>query len=189
MEVIEAWADGGVTETDRRTAAANAHRAAAERYRPPARNLSHASRAEWYAACAAAQVTNTSAVVPHYTPGFIAAAGSGQCAACATKFVARSHQMAGRPAAKRERRLQSGLVRDIFGNPFRPVSAAAHWLTTPVVTLAASMYEARDFTPMPILADALEEAGCDNADILTHCRTPGQHVRGCWVGDLILGKS
>lgn len=51
------------------------------------------------------------------------------------------------------------------------------------------MYEARDFAPMPILADALQDAGCDHADVLAHCRSPGPLVRGCWVVDLVLGKS
>ena len=51
------------------------------------------------------------------------------------------------------------------------------------------MYESRDFAAMPVLADALEEAGCDHADVLAHCRGPGPHVRGCWVVDLVLGKA
>jgi hypothetical protein len=51
------------------------------------------------------------------------------------------------------------------------------------------MYYPRDFSPMPILADALEDAGCDSPDVLSHCRGPGPHVRGCWVADLVLGKS
>jgi len=51
------------------------------------------------------------------------------------------------------------------------------------------MYESRDFAPMPVLADALEEAGCDDAAVLAHCRDPqAPHVRGCWVVDLVLGK-
>jgi hypothetical protein len=50
------------------------------------------------------------------------------------------------------------------------------------------MYELRDFSAMPILADALEEAGCDNPDLLGHCRNEGSHVRGCWAVDLILSK-
>jgi hypothetical protein len=50
------------------------------------------------------------------------------------------------------------------------------------------MYESRDFTAMPILADALQDAGCDNEQILGHCRGPGLHMRGCWVVDLVLGK-
>ena len=51
------------------------------------------------------------------------------------------------------------------------------------------MYEARDFGAMPILADALQDAGCEDAAILDHCRDAnGVHVRGCWVVDLVLGK-
>jgi hypothetical protein len=83
---------------------------------------------------------------------------------------------------------QVSLLRDIFGNPFRPVTADPHWLTSTVVDLARTMYEARDFAAMPILADALQDAGCEDADILAHCRG-GPHVRGCWVVDLVLGKS
>jgi hypothetical protein len=57
-----------------------------------------------------------------------------------------------------------------------------------VVLLARQTYESRDFSTMPILADALQDAGCDNADVLDHCRGPGPHVRGCWVVDLALSK-
>ena len=55
--------------------------------------------------------------------------------------------------------------------------------------MAQSIYDARAFDRLPLLADALEDAGCADADILSHCRTPGEHVRGCWVVDLLLGKS
>jgi hypothetical protein len=85
-------------------------------------------------------------------------------------------------------RWQCDLAREIFGNPFRPVTTDPSWLTSTVVTLARQMYESRDFSPMPILADALQDAGCDHADILNHCRGGGVHVRGCWVVDLLLGK-
>ena len=79
-------------------------------------------------------------------------------------------------------------VRDIFGNPFRPVTFAPSWRTDTAVSLAKQMYESREFGAMPILADALQDAGCDNLDILNHCRGEGPHVRGCWVVDLVLGK-
>jgi hypothetical protein len=84
---------------------------------------------------------------------------------------------------------QCALLRDIFGNPFRPVSVDASWLAGPVITLADTIYTDRAFDRLPLLADALEEAGCTDADILAHCRGDGPHVRGCWVVDLILGKS
>ena len=81
------------------------------------------------------------------------------------------------------------LVRDVFGNPFRPVSFSPAWRTDTAITLARQMYESREFGAMPILADALQDAGCDNDDILNHCRdTKLPHVRGCWVIDLVLGK-
>jgi hypothetical protein len=87
---------------------------------------------------------------------------------------------------------QRRLLRDIFGNPFRPVAVAPAWLAwNDGVTrkLAQWIYEERAFDRLPILADALEEAGCANADLLNHCRQPVEHVRGCWAIDLILGKA
>jgi hypothetical protein len=89
-------------------------------------------------------------------------------------------------------RLEWGLlIRDIYGpNPFRPVTFSPDWRTSTVVSLAKSMYDSRDFSPMPILSDALQDAGCEHEDILNHCRgASGIHVRGCWVVDLVLGKS
>jgi hypothetical protein len=83
---------------------------------------------------------------------------------------------------------QVPLLRDIIGNPFRPVTLDPAWVTSTVTALARGMYESRDFCAMPILADALQDAGCDNQDILNHCRDGGPHVRGCWVVDLVLGK-
>jgi len=83
------------------------------------------------------------------------------------------------------------LLRDIFGNPFRGASVDSHWLVWndgTVPRLAQAIYDERAFDRLSILADALEEAGCTDADILNHCRQPGEHVRGCWVVDLLLGK-
>jgi hypothetical protein len=85
---------------------------------------------------------------------------------------------------------QATLIREIFENPYRwPLTLDPEWLTSTVVALARQMYKSRDFSAMPILADALQDAGCDNADILDHCRGPGAHVRGCWVVDLVLAKT
>jgi hypothetical protein len=88
----------------------------------------------------------------------------------------------------RSDRGQCSLLHELFGNPFRPVTFAPEWRTDTVVTLARTMYESREFSAMPILADALQDAGCDNDDVLNHCRELGTHVRGCWVCDLVLGK-
>lgn len=87
-----------------------------------------------------------------------------------------------------ERLAQCHILRDIFGNPFCPVTLALTWLTAPVRQLAQAIYDDRAFDRLPLLADALEEAGCDNADILAHCRSDGPHVRGCWVVDLLTGR-
>jgi hypothetical protein len=111
----------------------------------------------------------------------------------------------------------AALLRDIVGNPFRPMTRLrppdppwltakvlaatgpwTHlldswfnpaWVTSDAVALARQMYESRDFSAMPILADALQDTGCDHAGILDHCRDEkATHVRGCWVVDLVLGK-
>ena len=88
-----------------------------------------------------------------------------------------------------ERDQQLLLLRDIFGNPFRPVEIDPRWLTSTVADLSRFIYEERAFDKMPILADALTDAGCDSEEMLNHCRADGPHVRGCWVVDLLLGKT
>jgi hypothetical protein len=85
--------------------------------------------------------------------------------------------------------LDSACARDIFGNPFHPISVDPSWLTSTVTQLAQGIYADRAFDRLSILADALQDAGCANADLLDHCRGPGPHVRGCWAVDLLLGKS
>jgi hypothetical protein len=85
------------------------------------------------------------------------------------------------------------LLRDVFGPlPFRPISIDPTWLTWHnglLVSMAQQMYDSRDFSDMTELADGLEEAGCKDRDILGHCRSVIRHVRGCWLVDLVLGKS
>jgi hypothetical protein len=88
-----------------------------------------------------------------------------------------------------EQARQATILRDIFSNPFRSVAFDPMWRTADVMLLANGIYEERAFDRMPILADALQDAGCDNADILGHCRDANApHVRGCWALDLVLGK-
>jgi len=109
-------------------------------------------------------------------------------------------QDAGYDAWDRERAVAEAahcaLLRDIFGSlSFRPVVIDPAWRTPTVHALAQAAYDTRilpsgalDNARLAVLGDALEEAGCDNADILNHLRQPGEHVRGCWVVDLLLGK-
>ncbi len=73
------------------------------------------------------------------------------------------------------------LVREVFGNPFKPVAFLQQWRTRDVIALARGAYLYRDFSGMPKLADALQEAGCENEQVLDHCRGPNGHVNGCWV--------
>jgi hypothetical protein len=86
------------------------------------------------------------------------------------------------------------LFHDVFGDAFRPVAVDSAWLTSTVVALAQAAYDERlmpsgelDPARLAVLADALEDAACTDA-ILSHLRSPGPHVRGCWALDLILGK-
>lgn len=85
--------------------------------------------------------------------------------------------------------LVAPICREQFGNPFASPDWNPDWFTSTVRDLAAHIYAAREFTTMPILADALQDAGCDDERILSHCRGNAPHVRGCWVLDAILGKS
>jgi hypothetical protein len=102
--------------------------------------------------------------------------------------IAAMDEAANYGVVRREEQCQTALLREIIGDPFRPVTLDPSWITSTVTTLASQMYESRDFGAMPILADALQDAGCDNEDFLDHCRGSGPHVRGCWVVDLVLGS-
>jgi hypothetical protein len=133
-----------------------------------------------------------------------------ECSICAAHACGTDAARAGSPATyddpdtygaselegrHREYLDQSGLLRDLFGNPFRPVTLSRSWRTPGVVKLAQAAYDNRtlpsgtlDPDRLALLADALEDAGCDNADLLGHLRGEGPHVRGCWAVDLCLGR-
>jgi hypothetical protein len=90
-----------------------------------------------------------------------------------------------------ERRVQKSLARDIFRSCIKPLVIDDTWLQGNdgcVVRLAETIYTERHFTDLPILGDALLDAGCDDEDLLDHCRSSAPHVRGCWVVDALLGK-
>jgi hypothetical protein len=95
-------------------------------------------------------------------------------------------------AAMAELTAQAKLVRDIFGNPWRSAKLKSSWVQDhkgAVVRLAQTIYDERAFASLPKLAHALEKAGCRDSAILAHCRGTDEHVRGCWVLDLLLGKA
>jgi hypothetical protein len=112
-----------------------------------------------------------------------------------TRSVAWGAAYASRDAMDSERSAQAQLLRDVFGNPFQPPSVEAIHLTPTVRATAAAVYQERtlpagnlDLERLAVLADALEDGGCRDSRILSHCREVGPHVRGCWVVDLVLGK-
>jgi hypothetical protein len=110
------------------------------------------------------------------------------CWSLAAETVRILLQTAGRSGITKE--LLAALLRDVFApfhsDRFDPSWRA--WNRGTLVNLAQVIYEERAFDRMPILADALEDAGCADADILLHCREPGAHVRGCWLVDALLTK-
>jgi hypothetical protein len=169
VEVAERYADGLATEKERKEAAAQASEASREAAATikaasaslPAR-IAYASTAAWftiYYSASSAALTTCDADAREWYAGF-------------------NIEM---PHPK--------LLREIFGNPFSSISLESSWLTPAVAREAGTIYEKNQFDRLPILADALMKADCDNADILDHLRSQGPHFRGCWAIDLVLGKS
>jgi len=160
-----------------------------------ARDVEPDLRRAWAASCATMAVVRSANFelpdpredIPAEDIAAVVAEMASQPAACVGK---RHDRRFDRKLFAADQRAVADLVRDIFGNPFRPVTIAPAWWQTPsVVSLARTVYDSRDFSAMPGLADALEETGCGHPDVLAHCRGDGPHVRGCWVVDLILGKN
>src|SRR5262249_8386081 len=143
-------------------------------------------------AAAAVAVGAATAASHGYEPEpseYHAARGTAMGAEALTYAAPRPSAAAYDDALEAERAVQCQLLRCVFGNPFHPVHIDAAWLAGTVVQLARAIYEERKWEEMGVLGDALEEAGCDNDDILSHCRGKGPHARGCWVVDALLGKS
>jgi hypothetical protein len=94
--------------------------------------------------------------------------------------------------------IRAALLRDIFGNPFRPAvlpDDLRTWQGGTIARLAEAAYDELqlpsgllDATRLAVLADALEEAGCTDPVVLQHLRDGGEHVRGCWLVDLLACK-
>jgi hypothetical protein len=121
------------------------------------------------------------------------------CVACQPRrypaFVQFFHSMVGSNAGFSVEMKQGlptlvrGILHEILGNPFRPITLNPFWLTPTVSDLARAIYDERAFGHFPILADALEDGGCSDTEILGHMRGPATHVLGCWALDLILARS
>lgn len=171
--VAEEVADGTLTEEDR-------------------------ARAEQGANAVSSQVRQNWAWSAYYAahadlPNWVRFLGACPAQAVHDDVLARTNDAEAALVAKlAEERYQADLVRDIFGHVFHPVVPRPEWLGWnggSVRHLAHAIYEDRRFADLPILADALEDAGCDDPVLLAHCRAGGPHVRGCWVIDLLRGQS
>jgi hypothetical protein len=138
---------------------------------------------QYYAARAAAEsaspeIAGVVESVSHAEQAAIEAAGYGDAEGWARTFGSAA---------------RANLLRCIFGNPF-PFSlwlshAILSWNDCTVLRIAEGVYDEEVFDRLPILADALLDADCDDEELIAHCRSAGPHVRGCWAVDLILGKS
>ncbi len=182
LRVAEWFADGEAGTRDRIAARDAATRV--EWIGPPSPNSeltryrrSEAMRAVWYA----------------LSPRVVETAGQAAQAACAVLAAVavdtRADHRLSATLAEKDR--QAAMLRCLIGNPFRSVELDSSWLAWnrgAILQMAQLMYEERRFEDLPFLADALEEPGCTNADLLGHLRSGGEHVRGCWALDAVLGK-
>jgi hypothetical protein len=208
VEMAERYADGSATENELHDARAGAHaaRTFAHASTPFYPDLYSAAEAASDAAYAVSAKAVAEAPIP--SDAALGAAGHAANAVAANEIAIAEADFdakadpdgelfvdTGIPEAiwnrsrTAEGAMQADLLRDILFNPFKPVTIETSWLTPNVIALAQNIYNQRAFDRMPILGNALEEAGCDNTDILIHCRSQTEHVRGCWVVDATLGKS
>lgn len=187
VEVAERSADGSVTNEELVAAAADAYGAATD----DRAYDNDAVGAPEYAALYTIGIYDSTGAISTMTPSFNAwNAADNTAGAIANRASLKAPDEGAWEAAYcAEMLAQADLVRDIVGNPFRPVTLNPAWLTPNVIELAQAIYDDRAFDQMGELADALHDAGCDNNEILSHCRGPGPNVRGCWVIDLVLGQA
>ena len=191
VETAEQYADERATEGALQAAYHDAERAAnvayfASRLRDV---LYPAAQAAWHAVASGSPLLRRAHVVSE-----VVRAAAAAYAAAGSQDVLAIESVAER-AANAEERMQASLLRDLFNNPFRLITFDLASRSPNVLSLARTAYEERimpegllDPSRLAVLSDALEEAGCDNDDLLSHLRGPGPHVRGCWVVDLLLGK-
>ena len=188
VDVLERYADGQATDTELYAAAQNAHNAAEDG------DNAENPYAGWTAANAvgAGQVDEDDEDLDERR-GMDAFRDAKDTAFSAAWAIGHFYHPDGSGDAwnartKAHEAVESDLLRDVVGNPFCTVTFDQAWLTATVKSLAQTIYDNRRFEELFLLADALEEAGCANQDLLKHCRQSGEHVRGCWVVELTLGK-
>jgi hypothetical protein len=156
----------------------------------------HGKFAAVIAAAAMLGVVATKPSLGRYTPPTYRAAAAAEQAALQAWVLGGGEEGGGSESGKAayvtEWRAQADMVRDLFGFLFHRVGedpAWRKWRDGSVVRLARTIYEGRRFDQLPVLADALEAAGCAETELLGHLRSPGIHVRGCWAVDLLMGRT
>ena len=169
VDVAERFADGLATDDEREAGRLLAGGAAKATESPGGLPIpTFAQRAVWCAYYSVAGEAHKAAI------------GASEVTISVVGSRAEAHAESSNHVARRDEwHRQSDALRCIFGNPFRPVSVDPSWLTSTVGALANGVYADRAFDRLPILAEALMDAGCDNDDVLNHCRGDGPHVRGC----------
>lgn len=210
-DVLERLADGRARDREWQAALSRARSASLD----AAHSIAHPGEVEYYVMASAAEALQH-ADKPQYA-GHAAARAAGYAALARTPDAAvqvisarwANEQWLGRfqwqhdeeavtrtptyaAAYAQERGLQADLLRDVFGTPFRPPAlseALRTWKGGTILTTAQRLYDRREFEFLPFVAELLQEAGCDEAELLDHLRSPGPHLRGCWALDLIMGKS
>jgi hypothetical protein len=195
VEMSESFADGLVGSAKlagARAAAVTAAHAAGDALRPGSQRGVGPDELERRAMEHAAAEAVVAALTPNAPMGGVFAAAR---AAARQALAARGERVppdlpASSPLVVEALAGLCAVIRDVLGNPYRPVAFRRSWSDAHggvAVSLARAAYDERSFDRLPILADALEDGGCDSADLLGHLRGGGEHWRGCWALDLVLG--
>jgi hypothetical protein len=170
LEASERYADGKLKDSglDHWTAEANKSWQAAEK--------------------SAKRIRNKAAVIrAHHAIAYTCLTDRYEAYGSAARIILGAEKEFGKPFVEEMRSLFPRLFRDVFPNPYRPIRFDPAWRTATVARVAGAIYADQGWDEMPILADALEEAGCSEGKVLAHCREPGTLVRGCWVVDWAKG--
>jgi hypothetical protein len=199
LTVVERYADGLATEAEYTAAGDAIEEALRQSYESAEQD--YKSTNLWIAApVPSLHLIEATAHAAGRNPGVMSTGGWYSLAMHAVEKCGRVVQFATgefgknpKPQTEAAWRRQMALLRDCLGNPIRPLpllAPAGHRLKdSTALQLAGKIYDHRAFDRLPVLADALEDAGCIDADLLGHLRSPRPHVRGCWAVDLVLGKS
>jgi hypothetical protein len=186
VETAERYADKQADEGS----LLSAHEGATRAYRTAQTPVSHFS-SNLARLCSAPELVSRDWIADRDVDGIVVVA---EVAAEAVAFAADPVRgsLTWYAAARGEQGVQCSVLRDLVGSLVRPRPAlhpsCLAWGRETVVSLAAAIYDGRRWDELPVLGDALEEAGCYDWDVLSHCRRPGPHARGCWLLDAVLGR-